>query len=55
MDNCLMMAMHATRAVASDVTDKMVPGALALQRGVFLDVPLVVDIIAIAQRCERLS
>lgn len=52
MDNCLATAMHATRAVASNATDKIAPGALVFQRDMFLDVPLVADIIAITQKRE---
>ena len=52
MDNCLATAMHATRVVASSAIDKMTPGALAFQRDMHLDVPLVADIIAISQKRE---
>ena len=52
MDSCLTMAMHATRAVASNVTNKVAPGALVFQCDMFLDVPLVADIIAVTQRRE---
>ena len=52
MDNCLATVMHATHAVASNATDKIAPGALVFQRDMFLDIPLVADIIAMSNRRE---
>ena len=50
MDACLATAMHATRAVASRALDNISPGALVFQRDMFLDVPLVADIMAITNK-----
>jgi hypothetical protein len=50
MDVCLVTAMHATRAAASRALNYHTPGVLVFQRDMFLDVPLIADIIAITNR-----
>jgi hypothetical protein len=44
--------MHATHAVASNATNKIMLGVLVFQRDMFLDIPLVADIIAMSNRQE---
>ena len=44
IDNCLATAMHVTRAAASRALDFVTPGALVFQRDMFLDVPLIANI-----------
>ena len=56
MDSCLATAMHATRAAASRALEYTSPGAIVFQRDMFLDVPLIADIMALtASRQVRIN
>ena len=49
MDNALSTVMHATRSAVNH-TMQTSPGALVFQRAMFVDVPIVLDLIAIQIR-----
>ncbi|GKY96404.1 hypothetical protein MPSEU_000599900 [Mayamaea pseudoterrestris] len=54
IDQCLATAMHATRVVSSGALDNLSPGAVVFQRDMFLDIPLVADILAISVKREAI-
>ena len=54
IDQCLATAMHATRVAAHTSLNKISPGSLVFQRDMFLDIPLIADIMAITSRREML-
>jgi hypothetical protein len=51
VDQCLA-TMHATRVASHGSLDDLSPGALVFQRDMFLDIPLVADIMAITATRE---
>jgi hypothetical protein len=52
IDQCLATAMHATRATAHKSLNNLSPGALVFQRDMYLDIPLIADIMAITNQRE---
>ena len=54
MDSCLATAVHAARASASRALGGISPGGPVFQRDVFLDVPLVADVVALTNQREVL-
>ena len=53
MNNALAIVMHATR-YAVNHTMKISPGALTLRRDMFVDVPIIADLIAIRNNRQQL-
>jgi len=52
IDQSLATAMHATRAAANRSLNNYSPGAVVFQRDMYLDIPLIADIMAITQKRE---
>ena len=53
MDNALATVMHATRCAVNN-TMKTSPGALTYRRDMFVDVPIISDLIAIRNNRQQL-
>ena len=53
MDNALATVMHATRCAVNN-TMKTSPGALTYRRDMFVDVPIMADLIAIRNNRQQL-
>ena len=53
MDNALATVMHATRCAVNN-TMKTSPGALTFRRDMFIDVPIMADLIAIRNNRQQL-
>ena len=54
IEECLATAMHACRCACSHSLDYQTPGSLAFGRDVFLDIPLIADVIAIQNNRQLL-
>lgn len=54
VDSALATAMHATRCAVSRSLYNLSPGAIAFQRDMLLDIPLIADILTLQQHREAL-